>query len=71
MLKYTTVQGDMWDNISLKIYGSEKYIDKLIEANEKYRFEAVFSAGVIINAPEFSTTETGSVDFPSWKTNVK
>lgn len=71
MAKYTTCQGDMWDSISYKIYGNEKHIDKLIEANEKYRFETIFSAGIIINVPEIDETEAEKISFPSWKTNVK
>ena len=31
--KYTTVQGDTWDLISYKVYGSEKYIGNLMQAN--------------------------------------
>lgn len=30
---YTTIQGDTWDLISFKLFGSEKYMKNLIEAN--------------------------------------
>ena len=29
---YSTVQGDMWDMISYRVYGSEKYVKILLEA---------------------------------------
>ncbi len=69
---YTTVQGDMWDNISLKFYGSERYIDRLINANFKYREEAVFSAGIVLSIPEIDNSAY-EVDFkvPSWRTDMK
>lgn len=70
---YTTVQGDMWDSISFKFYGSDKYIDRLIEANFKYREEAVFSAGIVLNIPKITDSLNYDSDFkkPSWKENVK
>ena len=33
---YTTIQGDTWDLIAYKLYGEEKYMKNLIEANEEY-----------------------------------
>ncbi len=70
---YTTIQGDMWDSISLKFYGNEKYIDKLMAANFKYREKAVFSAGTVLNIPEISEDESYYTDFriPSWRTDMK
>ena len=32
---YTTIQGDVWDLIAYKLYGDEKYMKNLIEANWK------------------------------------
>ena len=34
---YSTVQGDMWDLISYRVYGTEKYVKNLLEANPQYR----------------------------------
>ena len=69
---YVTIQGDMWDSISLKFYGNEKYIDKLIAANFKYREEAVFSAGIVLNIPEILDNSNSESDFqkPSWRENM-
>lgn len=67
---YTTIQGDMWDSVSFKVYGDEKYIDKLIEANFKYREEAVFSAGIILNIPEISESSSSDLKLPVWKENI-
>jgi len=70
---YTTIQGDMWDSISLKFYGNEKYIDKLMEANFKYREEAVFSAGIVLNIPEIEENSSYEPDskIPNWRIDMK
>lgn len=60
----------MWDSVSFKVYGDEKYIDKLIEANFKYREEAVFSAGIILNIPEISESSSSDLKLPVWKENI-
>lgn len=62
----------MWDGISFKFYGSEKYIDILMEANFKYREEAVFSAGIVLNIPEIPDKSKYESDFakPKWKENA-
>lgn len=64
--RYTTIQGDMWDGISYKLYGSEKYMDKLIEANPAHRYTVIFSAGVTLSVPEINTATT-STKLPPWK----
>lgn len=70
---YTTIQGDMWDSVSLKVYGNEKYIDKLIEANLKYREEAVFSAGIVLNIPIIYEDLNLKQDYqiPKWRADMK
>ena len=36
MNPYRTIQGDMWDGIAFKVYGSEAYMNVLLEANPEY-----------------------------------
>ena len=43
---YTTISGDMWDQIAYKQMGSVLYTDKLIKANADYATMFVFPAGV-------------------------
>lgn len=66
MREYTTVQGDMWDSISHKVYGDEKYTDVLINANPEHRFVYIFSAGIALNVPEVEERITAD-DLPPWK----
>ena len=49
---YTTIQGDVWDLIAWKLYGDEKYMKNLIEANWDYIDTVVFSSGTVLNVPE-------------------
>lgn len=63
---YTTVQGDMWDSISQKLYGDVKYTDVLINVNPEHRYIYIFSAGIKLEIPEIE--ERISADsLPPWK----
>ena len=63
--KYITAQGDMWDTISLRFYGTEKLMHILIDANSKYRNIAVFPANCELVIPE--TPRSERVVFPPWR----
>ena len=58
---YTTIQGDVWDLIAWKLYGDEKYMKNLIEANWDYIDTVVFSSGTVLNVPDIpEVTESGT-----------
>mgnify|MGYP003390480016 CR=1 FL=1 len=63
-----TIQGDTWDKISLRVYGSENFLNKLIEANPLHRKIFIFSSGVVLNVPEVDT-ESALINesLPPWK----
>lgn len=63
---YTTVQGDMWDLISYKVYGDVRFTDVLIAANPQYNKVLVFSAGIVLNVPEVEE-HVSSDSLPPWK----
>ena len=65
MRKYTTISGDTWDAITYKIFGSCKYIDKVMQANIKHINIFVFPAGIEINIPEIPAEVSDSL--PPWK----
>jgi phage tail protein X len=65
MTDYTTIQGDTWDLISYKVYGSEKYMIKLIEANPEYRETVFFSANIKLKVPDIETPIPNKL--PPWK----
>ncbi len=66
MKTYTTVQGDMWDNIAVSQLGGIAYMDALIKVNSAYRKVLVFSSGVVLNLPEVNSRITAD-DLPPWK----
>lgn len=49
---YTTIQGDVWDMIAYKVYGNEKYMTLLLEANPSLVEIAVFPQGVTVSCPD-------------------
>jgi len=65
MSTYTTIQGDAWDLISFKLFGDEKYMRYLIEANWDYADVLVFSSGTVLNVPELP--EEPDEDLPFWR----
>ena len=60
---YTTIQGDVWDLIAYKLYGDEKYMKNLIEANWQYIDVVVFSSGTVLNVPDIPEEEIEGVPF--------
>lgn len=62
---YKTIQGDTWDGIAVKVYGDEKYMNKLLEANQAYREMIIFQANVSLYLPDMQVQTTTIL--PPWK----
>ena len=62
---YTTIQGDMWDSISHKLYGTEQALNVLLDANPQYTAYVVFPAGITLNVPEY--TAPTPTELPPWR----
>lgn len=67
MNTYTTVQGDLWDNIAKKVYGTEAAMDVLMRANPEYLDVAVFGAGAKILLPQFTAQQAERAAVPPWR----
>lgn len=65
MKTYKTIQGDTWDLIAHKMYGTEMVMTKLMEANPNIMSIAIFNAGTTISLPEIDTT-VKSRNKPPW-----
>ena len=63
--EYKTIQGDTWDGIAVKVYGDEKYMNELLEANQAYREIIIFPANVSLSLPDIQTQTTTIL--PPWK----
>ncbi len=61
---YKTVQGDQWDLVSYKMYGNERYMHVLLEANPEYQDLTVFPAGLTLTCPDIPTPQ--SIFSPPW-----
>lgn len=64
MDSYITVQGETWDLIAYKIWGSEYLFPLLLEVNSQYRHIVIFSGGIELKVPEIDTSLY--VERPSW-----
>lgn len=53
MQTYTTVQGDTWDIIAMKVYGDELRMTDLLQARENIALidYQVFPAGIVVYTP--------------------
>ena len=63
---YITSQGETWDSIAYEQYGSESFMQLLIEANWSLLDILVFSAGTEIVLPD--PPEEVDEDLPFWRT---
>lgn len=65
MSTYTTIQGDMWDSVSYKVFGDVAYTDRIMNLNHKYRNIYIFPAGIILELPE--AEDKAASTLPPWK----
>lgn len=66
MLKqYTTIQGDMWDSIAFKLYGTENGMNTLLEANQQHADVVIFGADIVLTVPEYNQPKTSTL--PPWR----
>jgi phage tail protein X len=62
---YKTVQGDTWDLIAKKVYGSEIYLDHLMKHNFSLLDYFIFPAGIKVFTPEIPLK--GASGIPEWR----
>ena len=63
--KYRTIQGDMWDGIARKVYGHERHMNVLLDANPEYRDIWVFPSDIVLKCPEVSAVKPSRL--PPWR----
>lgn len=62
---YTTKLGDTWDLIAYRVYGSEKYMKELVEANIDLVSTVFFKSGVELICPDIPILNDSNA--PPWK----
>ena len=63
--KYTTTQGDTWDIISLKIYGTPHKVAELIACNADHSDTLIFDGNIALSIPVIAETTTNTL--APWK----
>lgn len=68
-INYTVKEGERWDSLAWKFYGSVKAMDALIEANPTIPLSAVLPAGMQVIVPILDNTSDTviSTNLPPWK----
>lgn len=64
MSSYTTIQGDTWDLIAYKLWGSEYLLPLLFEANPQCKDILIFEGGLLLNVPEVLVEDV--TERPEW-----
>lgn len=62
---YKTIQGDTWDSISYRVYGSEFYTNELFIANPAYHDFFIFSSNISITVPDIDVAI--NTELPPWE----
>lgn len=55
----------MWDGIAFKVYGSEAYMNVLLEANQEYAQYVILPANLILKCPDVNIRAT--INLPPWR----
>ena len=68
-LNYTTKEGDRWDQLAFRFYGSVKSIGILTDANPTVSLSPVIDFGTILIVPiiDNSTASVITKNKPPWK----
>jgi len=63
---YITQEGECWDEISKKVYGTEKLMHVLLEANPELRNYLILPGNAKVVCPEVEVENLPKV-LPPWK----
>lgn len=62
---YTTIQGETWDEVALKVYGDEVHADWVMKNNFEHLETLVFSAGTVLKTPPLPEETPNTL--PPWR----
>ncbi len=62
---FITTQGQAWDQVALKRYGSEKQMGSLLSANVDEIDALLFEGGIALEIPEIEPLRVKSI--PPWE----
>lgn len=64
---YITVQGDAWDLIAYRVYGSEAYTGWLMENNSELLDVMIFGGGAVLKTPPAPEAVQAQEQLPVWR----
>ena len=64
---YLTSPGDTWESNAYKLFGDEKYMQQLMQANWDLLDILVFPANQVILVPKIPISTENELDQPSWR----
>ncbi|MBS1776035.1 MAG: tail protein X [Bacteroidetes bacterium] len=68
-IQYITSEGERWDTVSFKVYGTPFEIDRLIQANPNVPVTSRLKGGTVLEVPvmeEYTVTPDKEL-LPPWK----
>ena len=66
---YTTLGDETWDQVSLKVYGSERFANVLLRANPIYSDVVFFDSGMVLILPQLATV--ANISTMPWNTTYQ
>lgn len=67
-IAHVTRAGERWDLLAWRFYADATRFNPIIMANPLVPIEPVFEAGILIQVPILSASNSQSTDLPPWKT---
>lgn len=65
---YITTQGDCFDTIAYRLWGDERSLTAIEQANPDHMDTVIFPGGVKLNIPERPAARTEQTEQPPWRT---
>lgn len=62
----TTIQSDTWDSIAYRLWGEERHLNLLRDANPEHADTLIFPAGVVLNLPDTPARPERVKGMPPW-----
>lgn len=68
-IQYITVEGERWDTISFKMYGTPFEVDRIIQANTNVPIKERLKGGIVLEIPviEEYQVQPAAELLPPWK----
>lgn len=70
-MAYTTIQGDTWDQVALKVYGADLSVRDIMAENGTRNPELLavwrFDYGIELTVPPLTATEEDVSRLPPWR----